>query len=85
MQAAAEEKIGRSLSLTAKELSDALSAERFVSIRTIFGGPAPDETRRALADIRAGEDRDESWRSGIGDSLAAAEKALRDCMPGTRQ
>jgi argininosuccinate lyase len=79
LQTAAREKTGQQLSLGPGELVAALSAESFVATRAIYGGPAPDETRRALSDIRAMETEDNAWRKGVGNSLSNARKMLADC------
>ncbi len=42
-------------------MQQALSPENFVSIRKIYGGPAPEETRRALVFQRDDETTDEKW------------------------
>jgi argininosuccinate lyase len=57
LQTAAREVIGRELSLSAEETRQSMSAENFVNIRKIYGGTAPEETRRALAVERESERR----------------------------
>lgn len=47
LQAAAQKVTGHALQLTAQETADALNPTNFVNVRSILGGPAPDETRRA--------------------------------------
>ena len=61
LQNAANKVIGRELSFTEAELKETLSPEYFVSIRTIFGGTAPSETKRALSVEKELEKNDESW------------------------
>jgi argininosuccinate lyase len=61
LQTAAGNVAGRPLSLTAGELEKVLTARHFVAVRTIYGGPAADETRDALAEQRADEARDDKW------------------------
>ncbi|HTK26319.1 MAG TPA: argininosuccinate lyase [Pyrinomonadaceae bacterium] len=61
LQKTAEELIGRQLSLTAEDLERAVSPENFVAVRTIYGGTAPDETRRALAVERETQTSDSEW------------------------
>lgn len=61
LQTAAEEILGRKLEFTEDELKETLSAKNFIDIRTIYGGPAPDETRRALSVERNHEYADEKW------------------------
>ena len=43
------------------ELVETLSPENFVAIRIIYGGTAPEETRRALGVERKYESADEKW------------------------
>ena len=40
--------LGHELELSPEELAAAVSPENFVAVRTIYGGPAPSETQRAL-------------------------------------
>ncbi|MDQ3321059.1 MAG: argininosuccinate lyase [Acidobacteriota bacterium] len=61
LQAAAREVTGGELSLSAEEIQQAMSAENFVNIRKIYGGTAPEETRRALSVEREAESTDEKW------------------------
>ena len=61
LQTAAREVLGGEISLSAEDLQKTLSPENFVAIRTIYGGTAPEETRRALAVEREYESVDESW------------------------
>jgi argininosuccinate lyase len=49
---AAEEVIGERLGLDAAQVRDALDPMRFVKIRALPGGPAPEEVRRALKQRR---------------------------------
>jgi len=49
---AAESVIGQSVSLSATQVSEALDPVRFVKIRTLPGGPAPQETQKALEERR---------------------------------
>lgn len=73
LQNAAHKEIGHELGLTEDDLKNALSAENFVAIRTIYGGPAPSETKAALADQRVREEKDKSWYETARDLLNAAE------------
>ncbi|MGC2235701.1 MAG: hypothetical protein WA584_06045, partial [Pyrinomonadaceae bacterium] len=68
----ANDVIGRKLVLSAEETEAAMSAENFVNIRTIYGGTAPVETRRALQVERESETADEKW---LTETLANLEKA----------
>lgn len=61
LQNSAREILGRELVITESELKEILSPEFFVSIRTIYGGSAPSETKRALAVEREHEVVDDQW------------------------
>lgn len=77
VQTAAREVLGRELSMSAEEITAALSAENFVAIRTIYGGTAPEETRRALSVEKEKESADEKWYDGKQAHLAAAASTLK--------
>ncbi len=76
LQSVAREVIGRDLDMSADELAAAVSPENFVAIRTIYGGTAPSETRRALAVDRENETVDEKWYSDRTEALAKAAETL---------
>jgi argininosuccinate lyase len=76
LQTAAKEVTGRETSMTAEDLEIALSAENFVKIRTVYGGTAPEETRRALSVEREYEEADESWFSEKSKDLQNASENL---------
>ena len=61
LQNAAKEVLEKKLSITETELKEILSPENFVSIRTIYGGTAPSETKRALSVERGHETIDDEW------------------------
>jgi argininosuccinate lyase len=61
LQNAAKEILGRELSFTESELKEILTPEYFVAIRTIYGGSAPSETKRALLVEREAESVDNKW------------------------
>lgn len=77
LQTAARETIGGELSLSAEETRQALSAENFVNIRKIYGGTAPEETRRALSVEREFETANEQWFSARVESLKDAADKLK--------
>lgn len=83
LQDVSNQVVGRELSLTEDELEAAVSPENFVNIRTIFGGTAPSETRRALAVEREAEVADEQWYSSRVQGLDDAAKAL-DALVSTK-
>lgn len=76
LQSAANEVIGRDLAMTPDELAAAVSPENFVNIRTIYGGTAPSETRRALAVEREFETAADRWFDAKSDGLKQAEILL---------
>ena len=80
LRAAAAEIAGRELSVTADELDEALSAENFVAVRTVHGGPAPDETRRSLAEELQHAAECEQWLRERHDHLNAAAERLRTAV-----
>jgi len=59
-------------------LEEILSPRHFVLIRRTYGGPAPDETRRAAAVSNAKLDDDQAWLTGELDALAAARRRLME-------
>ena len=73
LQTTAQEVLGRELSLSEEDLEKTLSPENFVAIRTIYGGTAPEETRRALTVERDYESAGETW---FAEKNALLENAL---------
>lgn len=71
LQSAAKKVAGRELSMSADDLAAALSAENFVNVRTIHGGPAPKTTREALARHREKEKAAAEW-------IGATKSKLRE-------
>jgi argininosuccinate lyase len=84
LQGAAETVIGRALSLHADDVRRALSAEHFVEIRNIYGGPAPEETRGALDEQRQAQAEDQQWRTDVADRLAEAAGHLQAAVDKAR-
>lgn len=76
LQTAAKEVLGHEISMTEEELKQTLSPENFVNIRTIYGGTAPSETRRALSVEREHEATDKSWFAEKKNFLANASAKL---------
>ena len=83
LQAAANDILGNNLSLSAEETEQALSAENFVNIRKIYGGTAPEETRRALSVEREYEKTDEQWFSAKTEFLENASGKLKTIVDET--
>jgi argininosuccinate lyase len=84
LQSAAADLGGGVISLSAEELDRVLSARHFVMVRKVWGGPAPEETRDALAEQRAAEVEDDRWRSAARKRLEAAAGRLRDAVNSAR-
>jgi argininosuccinate lyase len=84
LKAAAANVAGGPLSLSADELAEVLSARHFVAVRRIYGGPAADETRDALGELRADEARDDAWREDRRVHLDEAFRKLRDAVGAAR-
>jgi argininosuccinate lyase len=77
LQNAAKEILGRELSFTESELKEILTPEYFVSIRTIYGGTAPSETKRALTVEKETQNFAENWFEDQSQRLKNAKSSLR--------
>jgi len=77
LQRAAREILGRTLPYDDAALDRILSPRHFVAVRATLGGPAPQETERALASARGVLANDEAWLSGRIEALKKAEAKLR--------
>ncbi len=77
LQTSAQGVTGTRLGVSAEAVRDALDPEHFVRVRSILGGPAPVETRRALAAERERASADETWLSTTTESLARSSRDLR--------
>lgn len=80
LQNAAREVLGREIEMTEGELKETLSPENFVRVRTIYGGCAPEETRRALMAERVNETVDEEWILEKTEFLESAARNLRNIV-----
>jgi argininosuccinate lyase len=69
--------IGTELVYGDAELAAILSPRHFVEVRKTFGGPAPSETRRALAVSEMALETDEEWLRDTRQRLKDAEEKLR--------
>jgi argininosuccinate lyase len=69
--------IGTELVYGDAELAAILSPRHFVEVRKTFGGPAPSETRRALAVSEMALETDEEWLRDTRQRLKDAEEQLR--------
>ena len=72
------ELLGTPLRYDEPVLAAILSARHFVGVRRTPGGPAPDETRRAVAESRQALERDRTWLQDTRVRLSAAESRLRE-------
>lgn len=77
LQTAANEAVGHELSMTPKDFDKAVSPENFVNVRTIYGGTAPSETRRALDVEREAEIADDAWFTVRTNALEIAAAKLK--------
>ena len=85
LQSAAAAQTGKPLSLTAAEMRTALSAKNFVTVRDIFGGPAPTETQDAVAAARLSEKRSAEWLAGKLRALEQSQAQLSDAVSAVLQ
>ena len=80
MLQAAASATGHELSLTAADLEQALSPENFVKVRSIYGGPAPEETRSALDEQSRIHAEDDAWLARKRQQLTESAKRLDDAV-----
>jgi argininosuccinate lyase len=78
LAAASKDIVGEAIVLSGDELSTILSPRHFVSVRRTFGGPAPEETSRALDVSQSRLAADAAWWRGATEGLADAERRLAD-------
>jgi argininosuccinate lyase len=75
---ASKEIAGSAITYSDAELERILSPRHFVNVRRTPGGPAPEETRRALAASLAQLAADAGWWTGVTDALSKAERLLAE-------
>ena len=80
LQTAAQKTIKRPLTLTDAELTEALDPENFVRVRTIYGGPAPAETRRAWQAENERAALDETWYTAQAIALQDYRARLHEAV-----
>nr|MCU0256878.1 hypothetical protein [Vicinamibacterales bacterium] len=68
---------GTAIRYAGAQLDELLSPEHFVRVRATWGGPAPEETARAIGVEREGVDRDAHWLAGARQGLDRAAAALK--------
>ena len=76
LAAASTDIVGASTVYSDEELQRILSPRHFVAVRRTPGGPAPEETRRAVASSRAQLEADGAWWAGVTGALSRAEHQL---------
>jgi argininosuccinate lyase len=70
--------VGRAIEYTEDRLQQIMSPQYFVGVRRTHGGPAPEETSRAVAESRRLLECDRSVWQTRRDRLAAADERLRE-------
>ena len=75
---ASRELLGSPIVCSEAALAEILSPKHFVSVRRTLGGPAPEETTRALTVSRHELDTDGAWCQRTTDALTAAERRLSE-------
>jgi argininosuccinate lyase len=77
LKRASQALVGRAIEYSDERLDEIMSARYFVTVRRTLGGPAPEETTRALADQRQLLERDRNEWLARRDHLTKAEQLLR--------
>jgi argininosuccinate lyase len=77
LAAVSSDMLGVPLTYSDAEIEAILSPHHFVEVRGTHGGPAPEETRRAIRESRQWLHRDSAWLGRTRDALAAAEGRLK--------
>jgi argininosuccinate lyase len=72
------EVLGQPLDYPEADLAQILSARHFVDVRCTAGGPAPQETRRAVRQSQQQLEADRAWLATRRAYTAAAESRLRE-------
>jgi argininosuccinate lyase len=78
LEKASQAILGRTLTYTEEQLQTIMSPRHFVQVRTTYGGPAPDETLRALGVSKDALVRDKAAWQARRDHLTAMDRRLRD-------
>jgi argininosuccinate lyase len=74
------EVLGQPVQIDDESLARILSPQHFVEVRKTPGGPAPSETRRAIAASQPRLEEDQGWVSARVESLRGAELMLREAV-----
>ncbi len=75
---ASSDLLGAPLNYSDEQLARILSARHFIEVRRTFGGPAPEETTRAIAASIAQLAGDEDWWKAATSALGDAERRLTE-------
>jgi argininosuccinate lyase len=75
---ASEDLLGAPITYSDEALAEILSPRHFVDVRRTPGGPAPEETGRAIGASRQSLDRDQAWWRDSTAALTAAERKLKE-------
>jgi argininosuccinate lyase len=78
LAAASSDLLGAPLQYTDAQIAQIMSPRHFVEVRRTLGGPAPEETARALKESRRLLERDQAWLTTVRDRLTSSETRLRD-------
>ena len=78
LAAVSSDLLGAPLQYSDAQIAEIMSPRHFVEVRRTLGGPAPDETARALQASLELFDRDQAWVGRIREGLATADTRLRD-------
>jgi argininosuccinate lyase len=82
LAAVARQTIDRDIRISDDRLSEILSPEHFVAVRTTLGGPAPERVTEAIEEARGHLAGDEAVLSRMHGGLAGAHAALKRAAGG---
>ena len=71
---------GETVGLSQESLEDALDPSKFVDRRVLYGGPAPEESRRRLPQYYTQLEADEEWIESADEQLQAAAYKLESAI-----
>ncbi|MBA3270547.1 MAG: argininosuccinate lyase [Acidobacteria bacterium] len=77
---ASQELLGRTFTYSEEQLDTIMSPRHFVNVRVTLGGPAPDETARAVVESRRLLDRDTAAWQARRDHIVQAEGQLHELV-----
>jgi argininosuccinate lyase len=75
---ASREMTGEPILYTEAELAGILSPRHFIAVRGTWGGPAPQETARAIGVCLENLQADEGWAEAAAESLRRADQLLKE-------